>query len=121
MRDLTLDDLSQITGRHPDTLRRLARRGSLPGVYKLGGRWLISREAADRLRNVARDACEHGEGTPKSPLLSTRGSQRIASTRPRRASSSEGPPSTRQISPIRDFLGGGGSGCSVVAGGHGHG
>ena len=50
--DLTLGALARITGRHVETLRRLARTGRLPGAYKLGGRWAISPEAADRLRRV---------------------------------------------------------------------
>ncbi len=50
--DLTIHDLAAITGRHVETLRRLARIGRLPGVYRLGRRWMISREAADKLRCV---------------------------------------------------------------------
>jgi len=35
--DLTLQELAAVTRRHPETLRSLARRGKLPGVYRLGG------------------------------------------------------------------------------------
>jgi hypothetical protein len=59
--DLTLGELALLVGRHIETLRRLARMRELPGVYKLGGRWAISREAADALRRVPRPERE-GEG-----------------------------------------------------------
>lgn len=52
MNDLSIKDLAQIVGRHPETLRRLARTGNLPGVYRLGRRWMITRAAADKLRHV---------------------------------------------------------------------
>jgi excisionase family DNA binding protein len=51
-KDLTIQELARIVGRHPETLRRLARMGELPGAYRLGHCWLISREAADRLRRM---------------------------------------------------------------------
>ena len=51
-RDLTLQELSDVTGRHIETLRRLARAAKLPGVCRLGRRWLISRRAADALRHL---------------------------------------------------------------------
>lgn len=54
-RDLSIPELARVVGRHPETLRRLARTDELPGVYRLGGRWMISREAADRLRKVTGD------------------------------------------------------------------
>jgi len=50
--DLTLAELARQTGRHVETLRRLARTGELPGAYKLGGKWGITRPAADLLRHV---------------------------------------------------------------------
>ena len=49
MRDLTLADIAGITGKHPETLRQLARMGRL-SAYKLGGLWLVPREAFERLR-----------------------------------------------------------------------
>ena len=52
MQDLLLSELAEITRRHPATLRRLARAGRLPGVYKIGARWMISRLATDRLRHI---------------------------------------------------------------------
>ncbi len=61
--DLTIQDLAAITGRHVETLRRLARMGRLPGVYRLGHCWMISRQAANRLRHLPDDtggACEGG-------------------------------------------------------------
>ena len=50
--DFTLEDLSKITGRHHETLRRLAREGQIPGMYRLGRHWLIARENAARLRRL---------------------------------------------------------------------
>jgi len=53
-RDLSFRELAELTGRHVETLRVLARTRRLCGAYKLGGRWAISREAADALRKVPR-------------------------------------------------------------------
>jgi hypothetical protein len=50
MQDLTLHDLSKITRRHIETLRRLARVGALPGAYRIGGRWMIRAESLDQIR-----------------------------------------------------------------------
>lgn len=52
MSDLTLKQLSRIVGRHVKTLQRLARKGKLPGVYKLGRKWSISKAAANELRRL---------------------------------------------------------------------
>ena len=60
--DLSFRELSELTGRHVETLRILARSGRLPGAYKLGGRWAISPEAADRLRRVSSREVEAGKG-----------------------------------------------------------
>lgn len=61
MPDLSLLDLSGITGRHVETLRRLARTNHLPGVYKLGRRWMITPEAVRKLRRLeAATAAEVG-------------------------------------------------------------
>jgi len=54
-RDLTIEELARITGRHVETLRRLARMGQLPGVYQIGRRWMMSQAAADRLRCVPKE------------------------------------------------------------------
>jgi len=51
MADLTLLELARIVGTHPVTLRRLARMDELPGAYRLGGRWLIRREALADIRS----------------------------------------------------------------------
>jgi len=50
--DLTIEELAAITRRHPETLRRLARTKRLPGVYRIGDRWMIPQEAVDRLRGI---------------------------------------------------------------------
>ena len=47
--DLTLPQIAAITGKHVETLRQLARMGKLK-AYKIGGRWLVPREAFERLR-----------------------------------------------------------------------
>ena len=51
-RDMTLAELATITRRNVESLRMLARVGRLPGVYRLGNRWLISEENVRRLRRV---------------------------------------------------------------------
>lgn len=61
MADFTLPELAALLGLHPETLRRLARTGRLAGVFKVGGRWLMSREAAARLRKLP-DACRESDG-----------------------------------------------------------
>ena len=50
--DLTLAELALLTRRSLETLRRLCRAGSLPGVYRIGRRWMISQAAADVLRKI---------------------------------------------------------------------
>ena len=54
--DLTINDLSRLTGRHPETLRALARRDLLPGVYRIGGRWMMTSANAAKLRREDADA-----------------------------------------------------------------
>ena len=51
-KDLSLKELAALVGRHPETLRQLAKAGRVKGAYKLGGRWAITKAAADRLRRV---------------------------------------------------------------------
>jgi excisionase family DNA binding protein len=48
--DYTVRDLAALLGIHPETLRRLARAGRLPGAYKVGTRWRFAREAIEDLR-----------------------------------------------------------------------
>jgi len=50
--DLSITELARLTGRHPETLRQLARLGRLAGAYKLGGKWAVAREAVDELRGA---------------------------------------------------------------------
>jgi excisionase family DNA binding protein len=52
MPDITLAELATLTRRHIVTIRRLAREGKLPGVYRVGSRWMIRRDAVDRLRGL---------------------------------------------------------------------
>ena len=66
MSDLTIRELAEITGRHPETLRRLARLDRLPGAYKLGRTWSITREAADRLRHVPESVQAAGDNQGRS-------------------------------------------------------
>lgn len=51
--DLTITQVATLTGRSPHSLRRLARTDRLPGAYRLGGLWLIRREALDAIRKGA--------------------------------------------------------------------
>ena len=52
MADLALKELAVVIGVHRETLRRLAQAGKLPGIYRCGKKWRISREAADKLRQI---------------------------------------------------------------------
>ena len=49
--DMSVNELSKLTGFTPEALRRLARQGNLPGAYRLGGRWLINKGEFERHRN----------------------------------------------------------------------
>ena len=49
-RDLTVRDICRLMELHPDTVRRLARAGRLPGAYKVGRQWRFAREAIGKLR-----------------------------------------------------------------------
>ena len=64
MPDLSLQELSGITGRHIETLRRLARTNHLPGAYKIGRRWLITPEAVMKLRRLDVDRADESGLTP---------------------------------------------------------
>lgn len=48
--DLTIPDLARLLRLSPETLRSLARLHRLPGAYKVGRNWRISRDAIERLR-----------------------------------------------------------------------
>ena len=52
MADMTMQELAGLTGYHPETLRLLARRGKLPGVYRVGRKWLIARQNVAKLRRL---------------------------------------------------------------------
>ena len=49
-RDLTVRDICRLMELHPDTVRRLARAGRLPGAYKVGRQWRFARESIGKLR-----------------------------------------------------------------------
>ena len=49
-RDLTVSEFASAIGRHPETIRRLARQGRLPGVYKFGGMWMIRPDGIEEIR-----------------------------------------------------------------------
>ncbi len=51
-KDLTLAEASDILGVHLETLRRAARADKLPGCYKIGGNYRITRRALDKLRQL---------------------------------------------------------------------
>lgn len=48
--DLTVQDVAELMGVHPATIRRLARAGRLPGAYRVGRQWRFAREAIEKLR-----------------------------------------------------------------------
>ena len=80
-RDLTLNELAVLTGRHPETLRRLARAGKLPGAYRLGRCWMISRAASDRLRCIT--ACGSETGRPAGSSRQMLSADRPSAEQPR--------------------------------------
>jgi excisionase family DNA binding protein len=57
-RTLTLDEWAHTVGVGRSTAHELARAGKLPGLIKLGGRYLVSRAVMDRML----------EGTEKAPM-----------------------------------------------------
>jgi len=50
--DVTLKQFAEVTQRHIETARRLARSGRINGAYKVGRCWLIRADALDTLRGV---------------------------------------------------------------------
>jgi excisionase family DNA binding protein len=48
--DFTVQDVADLMGIHPATVRRLARAGRLSGAYKVGSQWRFAREAIAELR-----------------------------------------------------------------------
>ena len=54
--DLTVAEFAALTRVSRDTVYRLLWRRALPGAYRVGRQWRISREAVDRLRGEAREA-----------------------------------------------------------------
>jgi excisionase family DNA binding protein len=48
--DLTVQNVAELMGVHPETVRRLARAGRLAGGYKVGRQWRFAREAIERIR-----------------------------------------------------------------------
>ncbi|MFO7958728.1 MAG: helix-turn-helix domain-containing protein [Candidatus Brocadiia bacterium] len=48
--DLTVQNVAELMGVHPETVRRLARAGRLSGAYKIGRQWRFAREAIERIR-----------------------------------------------------------------------
>ncbi len=49
--DMTITEVSAVTGYKPESLRALAKQHRLPGAYKLGGHWRINRERFERHRD----------------------------------------------------------------------
>ena len=49
-RDLTIKELSRLTGIGTPTLSRLAREGRLPGCYRIGHQWRVNYEIFERHR-----------------------------------------------------------------------
>lgn len=40
----TIEEAAAILRAHPETIRRMARKGEIPGVVQLGSTWRIPRE-----------------------------------------------------------------------------
>ena len=57
--DYTVREVAELTGVHPETVRRLARAGWLPGGYKFGSRWRFAREAIQELRGQVMRSTYH--------------------------------------------------------------
>lgn len=49
--DLTVTDLAKLVKYHPETIRRLARAGKIPGAYHIGNGWRFASEAVTALRS----------------------------------------------------------------------
>ena len=55
--DYTSQDVAELVCVHPETVRRLAREGRMPGAYKVGSRWRFARERIEETRaQTARSA-----------------------------------------------------------------
>ncbi len=51
-KDLTLAEVAEIVDLDVESLRRMARAGKLPGLYKIGGSRRMTRRALDKLRQL---------------------------------------------------------------------
>jgi len=49
--DMTIKQAAKLTGFNAASLRALARRGQLPGAYRIAGHWRVNREVFERHRN----------------------------------------------------------------------
>lgn len=48
--DLTLKEVSILTKKHVETIRRLARQRRIPGAYRVGNRWMFRADAIEAMR-----------------------------------------------------------------------
>ena len=80
-RDLTVSEFASAIGRHPETIRRLARQGRLPGVYKFGGMWMIRPDGIEEIRGRPLEqhiaANRHGAEPPARPEESNQEEERV--------------------------------------------
>jgi excisionase family DNA binding protein len=49
--DLSITDVAKILQIHRETVRVLARKGELPGAFRVGGLWRFNSEIFNRFRN----------------------------------------------------------------------
>ena len=57
--DYTSQDVAELVCVHPETVRRLAREGRMPGAYKIGSRWRFARERIEEMRRATYRSTYH--------------------------------------------------------------
>ena len=50
-KDLTIQDLAELTGYTAGHLCQMCRDGKIPGAYRLGRKWLVVKEAWEAFRS----------------------------------------------------------------------
>ena len=61
MPDLTAKDVAELMAVHPETVKRLARLGRLPGAYRVGGQWRFAREVIEQMRREVIRSTYHSD------------------------------------------------------------
>lgn len=63
MADLTMKELAAILGFNFETLVKRAKKGKLPGSYKMGKEWRFRRECLDEIRGIKKEGA-HDKTAP---------------------------------------------------------